>query len=328
MTYIPDSSIWRDAESSALLGSNNTFIRIGIIKRALNEEETGELRYLVEIQDHNKKININCALLRRFGGIYNYEDYVGRGYKYGSKPENTNSYTVRAGDVVLIGQINGQGRDGVILGGLTHPARETTLDVEEGPQYESEFNGINTSINSDGEWTLTFKGQPTNLDALDNEPSAEIPPPEYDTEVGSSFLQFDKTGGFTISDNAASGGVQTIFVDKESGSISLESGEVSLKLEKEPQQVSILSKTIDFTASETVYIKSEGKIYIGSDAAEEPYVLGNQLKEWSTELIKAILAIKYLGNLGAPVTGTLNAAEFSSLISKLDSILSKKVYGE
>src|SRR5690606_2811389 len=100
----------------------------------------------------------------------------------------------KAGDAVLVAFLNGEAREAVILGGLIHPARKSTLDITKGPQYISEFNGVETSINNDGEYKLTFKAVPTNAKKLDDKPSSKIPAPTYDTKVGGSFFWFDKTG--------------------------------------------------------------------------------------------------------------------------------------
>src|SRR5581483_281913 len=136
------------------------------------------------------------------------------------------------------GQLNGQGREGVIIGGLTHAARHTNLDAEDGPQYDAEFNGIHTNINADGEWTLTFRGLATNTSILNNSPVAALPAPTYDTTVGSSFMKFDKTGGWIVNDNATSD-PQLIHIDKAAGTISVNSGKISLTMTKSSQAVNL-----------------------------------------------------------------------------------------
>ena len=196
---VKDSSIWYTPNSLSTINTLDTRLYIGIIREAYNAANTNELRYLVEIRHKNDTILSNCRMLRQHGGAYNYEDYIMQGYNYNAATDNQNGATAIAGDVVLVGQFAGQGREGIILGSLTHLARKSFLDIKKGPQYKSEFNGIETYINEDGEWLFTFKGQPTNKDKLNATPSQPIPVPEYDKDVGSSYMKWDKTGSYTLS---------------------------------------------------------------------------------------------------------------------------------
>ena len=190
-------------------------------------------------------------MMRRFGGAFNYEDYIDRGYNTNDAPDAIQNWNAKAGDDVIVAFFNGEGREGVILGGLTHAARSISLDPTLGPQYQSEFNGINTNINADGEWTLIFKGQPTNLSALDAIPRDQLPTPTYDTTVGSSFMKFDKTGSWTISDNATSD-PQSIFIDKPNGVVTTTAGQVSLVMNKGAQSVILTCKDLTINSSNSI----------------------------------------------------------------------------
>jgi len=133
---VRDSSIWSHAETMAAYNRTDAMIRVGIVKAAFNDTATGELRYLVSVNSNGREIAVNCIMLRRFGGVYNYEDYISHGYNYQDKPDSIAGYNAKAGDAVLVGQLNGQGRDGIILGGLNHAARTTTIQATGGPQYD------------------------------------------------------------------------------------------------------------------------------------------------------------------------------------------------
>ena len=248
---VKDSSIWMDPEAMAVANRLDGLIRIGIVKGAFNDADTGELRYLVEIQSNAKKINMNCRMMRRFGGVYNYEDYIDRGYKTNDSPDPVSGYNAKAGDAVLVGQLNGQGREGVILGGLTHAARTTTIQASAGPQYDAEFNGIHTNINASGEWTLTFKGQPTNLSGLSNNPSGPIPAATYNTTIGSTFMKLDMTGSWTINDNAVSN-PQYMKIDKPDGTVTVASGQVSLVMKKSAQSVMLTCQDLTINSSNSI----------------------------------------------------------------------------
>lgn len=302
-TIIKDSSIWSDPSNLAAVNRLDGLIRIGIVKGAFNDEDTGELRYLVEIQSNAKKINLNCRMMRRWGGVFNYEDYILHGYKTNDAPDPVEGFDAKAGDAVLVTQLNGQGREGVILGGLTHAARETTLDTEDGPQYEAEFNGIKTEINSDGEWTLTFRGQPTNLDALDDTPDDALPEPEYDLEVGTSYMMFDKAGGWTVDDNATED-PQSLFIDKENGTVTLTSGQISLLMTKADQSVALTCQdlTIDSTNSITENTTDYTLKASGSAKFDSPQIAigheGIELLDQLTQLIDAIGKLLPLSPVG------------------------------
>jgi phage gp45-like len=324
---VKDSSIYVDPSNRSTLDRVDGLIRIGIVKGAFNDSDTGELRYLVEIQSNGKKINMNCRMMRRFGGIFNYEDYILRGYKTNDSPDPVEAFEAKAGDAVLVGQLNGQGREGVILGGLTHAARHTNLDAEEGPQYDAEFNGVHTNINADGEWTLTFRGLATNTSILNNSPVAALPAPTYDTTVGSSFMKFDKTGGWIVNDNATSD-PQLIHIDKAAGTITINSGKISLSMTKSSQAVNlacvdltinssntITQSTKEFSLNATTSVKiNSPKVAIGTS--------GIELLDELTQLIDALGKVQTISPVGpcAPLSAVADWPVVEQIKSKINQI--------
>lgn len=305
---VRDSSIWAHSETMAAFMRTDPMIRVGIVKAAFNDEITGELRYLVGVNSNGREIPINCVLLRRFGGVYNYEDFINHGYNYQDAPDSIAGYNAKAGDAVLVGQLNGQGRDGVILGGLTHAARKTTIQASDGPQYDAEFNGVHTNINADGEWTLTFKGQPTNLAQLDDTPSQEIPPAVYDLSVGGSFMKFDKAGGWTVSD-AAESTPQSIYIDKAGGNITATAN----------NKFTLNTQNFLMMASSTATINSP-KIAIGGSGTELLDQITQALGDIVDFLNQTDSAHTHLGNLGYPTGAPIEASMFTQLASKLKTI--------
>lgn len=248
---VKDSSIWQNSNSYQAICHKDPYIRIGMIKRVTFNKETSELKYLVQVQDRNDSIEVNARPLYRLGGAFNYEESIYRGYKFDDKPDKVSSFQAKAGDTVLVAFLNGEAREAVILGGLTHPARISSIDVTKGPQYKSEFNGIETSINSDGEYTLTFKAIPKNIKKLEEIPSKRLPKPEYDTKVGTSFLKFDKTGSIELNDKDQ-GGFQNIRIDKAKGSILINSGKINLTFTKKDEKIDIKCKLLNIAASDKI----------------------------------------------------------------------------
>ena len=312
---VKDSSIWATPQTLEVIQGQENNLCVGIIREVRNDASTNELRYMVEVYQKNDTIIASCRMMRQFGGVYNYEDYTMRGYDYSSESNNQNGILARAGDVVLVGKIGGNGREGVILGSLTHPARKSFLDATKGPQYKTEFNGIETHINEDGEWTLTFKGQPTNLDKLKDAPNKPIPAPEYNTDVGTSYMKWDKTGSFTLSDEATDGDKrQRLFIDKKAGTIDIDSGKVNLHITKSDQSVKWTTE---------LYVVKSPKVRLGEEGASEWLIIGSTFRDKQKTMnanvnaqlqiakIQLALAKAALASAGAsmavPITGAIAA---------------------
>lgn len=307
---VKDSSIWQNSNDYSAFAKKDTSLRIGIVKKVYRDGTTGDLRYLTEMRDMNDAIELNCRLLRKFGGVFNYEDTILHGYKFDDKPDPTQDFQAKAGDAVLVALLNGQAREGIIIGSLTHPARTSTIDITKGPQYASEFNGVQTIINDLGEYSVTFKAIPTNIATLDNKPADKLPLPTYNTTVGSSFFKFDKTGSFEVSDNATDG-IQNFRIDKAAGTVTTNSGKISLKLTKASEQVDLKAKITNIvsdtsitgttqqwsmSASTFTKIKSP-KVAIGKDGVE----LLDQLSQL-IDAIGKLIAISPVGPCNALVT--------------------------
>jgi hypothetical protein len=332
---VRDSSIWLNADGMAAFHRTDPMIRVGVVKAAFNDAVTGELRYLVGVNSNGREIDVNCIMLRRFGGVYNYEDFINHGYSYQDIPDAIAGYNAKAGDAVLVGQLNGQGRDGIILGGLNHAARTTTIQATDGPQYDAEFNGIHTNINADGEWTLTFKGQPTNLSQLDDAPSDPIPAPTYDLSVGSSYMKFDKQGGWTVSD-AAQSELQSIYIDKAAGTITTTSGQISLTMDKNEQSVVLICETTTVNSSDSYSLTTQEYTVDASSFTKinSPQIAigygGTELLDQITQALGDIIEFlnsadsthTHIGNLGYPTGAPINATAFTQLATSLQTIQS------
>lgn len=336
---VKDSSIWKDLDTRNALSRKDPYLRIGIVKKIFQMKDSNELRYLVETIQYGVKLEVNAKMMVRFGGIYNYEDYVNRGYKIDDKPDRVQDFSVKPGDIVIVAFLGGFAKDAVILGGLQHPGRKCSLDARDGPSYKSEFNGIEIHINKDGEYKLTFKGQPTNISKLSDIPTKKIEDPKYNENIAGSFLKFDKTGSFEINDSSNKNGIQFFKIDKQAGTIEISSGKISFKMNKKEEKVELTAKefiskaqnkiestTKDFSlkADSTVKIKSP-KIALGND--------GNELLDLVSQLADLVQTIARenstevhptaVGPSGPPNNAsayTQAASKAKSIKSKIDSI--------
>ncbi len=247
---VKDSSVWKDNHSNKLLDGGDYSIRIGIVREHVFLENSEETRYIVEVWKNNRVYPMTCIRTSRFGGVYNYEEYNHRGFNPGKDNVSLGNYSVVPGDMVIVAASNGQSREGIILGSMNHVGRDEILTSTGDVAYISEFNGISTAINKFGEYKQTFKGLPTNLDKLLEAPTgAPIPPAEYDTEVGGSFVSFDSTGSYIITDSATSD-PQSILINKPDGQIVIISGSTSLVIDKATESYTITNKVTTFDSAD------------------------------------------------------------------------------
>jgi phage gp45-like len=324
---VKDSSIWYSSQNMSAMNDKDPYLRLAIVKKAYVDKQYNEMRFLVEVQDRNDKILATCRVMNRYGGVFNYEDVILRGYKTDDKPDKIKNFSSKAGDIVLVAFLNGESREGVILGGMHHTARKTDLKAEDGPQYKSEFNGIETSINKDGEYKLIFKGQPLNIAKLSEYPSKKIEKPKYDEKIEGTFSKFDKTGSWIISDNVKET-PQFIKIDKPNGKLQVISGKVALVFIKKDEIVTLNCKTLtissiekisnktkdlDVEAEKTVKIKTP-KIAIGTSDVE--------LLDQLTKLIEKIGLVKPISPVGpcTPMMATPEWSEVDAIKAKIAQI--------
>jgi hypothetical protein len=324
---VKDSTIWRHETDQKAIMRKDPYLRLGIVKRIYRDSVTTDIRYLVEMRDMNDAIEVNCRLLRRLGGAFNYEDTILHGYKISDQPDATTDFKAKAGDTVLVAFLNGEAREAIILGGVSHPARASTLAIDKGPQYLSEFNGVENSINDNGEFTVTFKGIPTNIAVLDKAPSAKLPAPTYDTAVGTTFMKFDKTGSWEISDNAKSD-LQRIRIDKPNGQILVNAGQVSLKITKSSQDVALKTKTLEITADTSITEKTTDWATTASATAKikSPKVAfgtdGIELLDQLAQLVDAIGMLTAISPVGpcSPLTAAPQWSGVDAIKAKIKEI--------
>lgn len=357
MDYIiKDSSIYDDSESTSLLYDKDCAIRVGTIRSEVYLEDFRETRYTVEVWDSGRIMPITCIRTSRFGGIYNYEEYTSRGFTAGESTAST-VRELQPGDQVIVAFLNGDSREGVILGNIPHAGRIEAINHEKAEananapefinrdgvtsvRYASEFNGVEKLINANGEYRVTFKGQPTNLDKLLEAPDGtDIPIPEYNLDVGSSYYEFDETGSFLVTDNASDDLPQYIKLDKPNGIVEIVSGNTSLVINKAEESYAITNKKVSFNTADEWSLKTKvtkidsskefsltsqkiktkgeweqaGNMKIQGDTAQTGNVdiSGNfsttgttSLAGGANPLIYDIVLIKGTGNMGAPVIST------------------------
>jgi hypothetical protein len=233
--------------------SRDYAIRTGVVRNYLYDERKDVMYYTVDVFQGSRQFSIACQQLVKFGGPFNYEEFSRSTWTLNDNAAIGGEVFLRPGDIVVVALLNGRVQTadptGVIIGSLKHAARKSILK-DKNVAYQSEFNGIETSINKDGEFKQTFKGLPTNNDILSKAPEGQrIPDPLYNLEVGSSYYQWDKTGSWKLTDNTKEL-PQSVFIDKPNGKIIITSGATILTINKAEESYVIVNKKTTFNSTD------------------------------------------------------------------------------
>lgn len=255
---VRDSTILQHSHSHSVRNSFDHSIRVGMIRKSVTLD-SGDVRYIVDVVSGGRQVPVSCVFMTRFGGVHNFEEYQLRpwaqSFPTAALPGGSSASThdLRSGDVVLVAYLEGQSREGVILGGLQHPAREITTSAGD-IEYNSRFNGLETVIKKNGSYQVVFHGAatpPSEL-ALKAPPTgASVPPPIFNPLIEGSFFGFSSTGSFIASDGSS----QFIKVGKESKAVTIASGGVTITVSDTTGLLAIKSPkaTID---SDSFLVKS------------------------------------------------------------------------
>ncbi len=217
---IPSSLLQiQDSNSSGSFNHsfNNFSLKSGAILKTYDIEDdrnlsklTPEYDVVTISQDEDRGITStiykHCISLDSLGGISDFSET-----KLNTPTKNDFKSNLESdkqdGSLVLLLCLDGISEKGIIIGGLSHPSRKTTLTKANGKHKEGEFNGINWQINKDGELKITFKSASDNKGKYTNE------------QAKGSFAKFEKDGSIVISDN----NTENIRIDKTKKTIDVNS---------------------------------------------------------------------------------------------------------
>ena len=284
---IKDSSIWQSPESHSKINRRDHAIRAGIVRQEFFDEREEELetKYIVDIIEPGGQYPVVCRRMVSYGGPFNYEEFTRQTYDERTDGSGKGDFRTRPGDHVLVAYVDGDDKEGVIIGSLKHPSRTETLPAENKVAYASEFNGLETTITDEGEWQIRFRGQPTNLSALSQPPTeADIIAPVYNEAVGNSFFKIDATGSWEMGD-AATIKPQLIKIDKPGGTITITSGDTVLTLSKLTDEFTLVNKKTNFNSLDEFNI------------ATKKFKLLAQKAEITAQKIESRGQLKHLGTV-------------------------------
>lgn len=246
---VRDSSLWQDESSIAnsLPGS----IRVGVVVGKADSKEMNTVLYLVEVIAYGRRYTLTCTQMSKHGHPYDYEQYSLSPVENLKPPvvDTPIPFGSRGGEVVVVAEL--PGNEGIILGCLKHPARNSEVKSSD-TGYTSSFNGIKKEIKSDGSYKVTFNGPllPTAKAQLKAPillpPSALPDTAVYNPLTAGSFYTFEKDGSYEVSDGSKVL-PQGIKIDKTDGTITITSGLVSINIDKKTQKVE--TSCVDYSIS-------------------------------------------------------------------------------
>lgn len=291
---------------------NNTALRFGVIKKIYPANDPRNIsrlstEYDVEVieQDTNKGIAPitykHCLSVDSLGGI---ADFFEKNFRAQTQSKNFQLPITKGqnGATVLVLCLDATTGKGIILGGLNHPDRKTTLK-DDHPHLEGEYNGVNIKVEYNGAPTLTFNGA-TNSDGTSANSGRQ----------GRTVVSIDETGSFYVDATNSFLKSESAFKVGSDGVVRL--GSVSNKAE-----VKIIGPK---GAQLSVGDAGDGKIAFGAQGIEVLDLLDKTLKKQS-EILDAIKALT-VGTLFGPSSVPINAAKFVALqkdINDVDADLNK-----
>lgn len=207
---------------------------------AVNQRDNGGMSTTV--------IYTRCVVSTLFGGVADKHVHTLR------KADKTID-TIANGSKVLLACINGETNYGVILGGL-YDEQNDIPQINQGHNDFFEFNGLNITIDKDGQYHILMKGA-TKIDGT--------PLDGVDINVTGQSISLLKDGSIKLATNSDN---QFLFFDN------------TLK-----KVILISNKELDITSSGNIIIKSTG-VKVGS--ATDAWMMGSTYRKAQAQLHKTL----------------------------------------
>jgi hypothetical protein len=232
------------------------------------------------------KMYRHVIAIDHFGSMADFSFATYRAKKTSTNQDPAKELAPGMGAKVILLCISGETNNAIILGGI-RDVKGTKDALADGHNLHSVFNGIDLSVNKDGELLVTYNG----ATGPDGQPA-----PGTDTDGSGTYIKVDKKGNFTVSDG---NGDNLVFIDRVNGKVRVQA-----------------ANEIDVVAD---------KVRLGDDQTTDPAVLGNELKDILTQLIGAIETLTVFTPMG-PSSVPINNPAFEQVKAKLGQILSDTVY--
>jgi hypothetical protein len=155
---------------------------------------------------------LNCVAMDGIGGVADFFEFKRRAYTL-KDPGRNADIDNQNGQTVLLLCMDGAAEKGVIIGGLKHAKRDTTLSTLNSMHMEGEYNGLNFSVDKLGALAITFNGPTDNNGDVIND------------AVAGSSINIEKDGSVEINTEYTDSSLphESIRLDKTKESITIES---------------------------------------------------------------------------------------------------------
>lgn len=217
----------------------------------------------------------NCIASDSFGSIADFFEMNYRVKTVNNNPTGDLNSIYQNGAIVILLCLDAVTEKGVIIGGITHPNRQTTL-INSQPQLQGEYNGVNVLVNPDGSTSLTFNG------ATDN--NGDV----IDSSQGTTTVQIAKDGSFSVSHstitmNLARSGVITITAN---GDINMTSqGKINIDNQGD----------ININTQGNANLTASGNVVVQASNIELNGEVGNVLTTETMEVVDTIFGTPSIG---------------------------------
>jgi hypothetical protein len=252
-------------------GHRSNSIQIGIVVSYVEKKDKIPGYYVVQTRNGLDYSDVICvANVSRFGGYLNYEHYsLDHCYAEENTPYWKLEDKYKPGDRVLIAYINGYAYEGVILGSILNEEVEKEIQKKKDEYaYFSTYNGVDISINKDGEYTLKVKGIPTNVKEIRKEISEKaLAKPKFDEKKFGATFTFKKDGSIELNDGTEK--PQSLAIDKENKKISIKGEKSNITIDNKKNTIDIVADDTSIVLTKGKGVKIKGKkISIGNDSIE------------------------------------------------------------
>jgi hypothetical protein len=283
--------------------NSNMYLRIGEVQKIVfpndptsRSKQFVEYNVYVQHMENNTYVNkmySNCMLINTFGGQADKCVFTLR-----ANEGAITDKTVGLGSKVVILCINGASANPLIIGGVRNQQDKSEVnDVKGDPGHHFlwNFNGIEATINKDGELSLTYEGA-TNADGTLAD--------SVDKDAVGTFANFQKNGNLELSTPKED---QTFILNHEDKTIETKANEgwsiqVDNGLSTIKSQGLHVGEATDAPVLGTTYRKSQAQLH--AELSEQITALTTLLTTASTSFTAALipLVIPIVGNtLAVPV---------------------------
>ena len=272
---------------------NNVSLRVGEVKAIFYPDDEKNIskklvEYTVEVLQQDGQSTMSstlyhgCVVSHLFGGVADSINYTLRPAQKEGESGGGEKKTGGAGvgSKVLLLCINGNKTNAVIIGGLPDFDSSENDKKDDGHNLKFEFNGVQMSVNKDGELQVRYRGQ-TKVDGKLSD--------DADSDAEGSTLIFDKEGSIKLYTKDEKQFIYLNHKDKKLDILADEEWHVKVnkKLSFEAgDEVKVKGdKTCTIEMSDKVYIKSAG-VHVGD--ATDAWLLADTYRKAESQMLNQI----------------------------------------